>query len=97
MPWDPNQYLKFAGLRLRPALDLLAQVPADAPRTVYDLGAGAGNVTRLLRERWPGAAVTGVDSSAEMLDKARAETPEIQWQHADLADWVPPAPAEGSL
>jgi trans-aconitate 2-methyltransferase len=87
MPWDPAQYLKFAGPRLRPALDLLQAIHIDAPDVVYDLGAGAGNVTRLIRERWPQARLTGVDSSAEMLAKAAAENPTIAWQEADLATW----------
>ena len=29
-------------------------------RSVADLGAGAGNVTKLIKERWPGAAVRSV-------------------------------------
>jgi trans-aconitate 2-methyltransferase len=89
MPWDPAQYLKFAGPRLRPAIDLLARIEAAAPRLVYDLGAGAGNVTRLLAERWPQAEITGVDSSAEMLAKAAAELPHLAWEKADLAGWRP--------
>src|SRR5687767_6734795 len=72
MAWDPAQYLKFAGPRLRPALDLLQRIDAEAPGTVYDLGAGAGNVTRLIAARWPEARIVGVDSSAEMLAKAAA-------------------------
>ena len=67
MNWDPNQYLAFADLRLRPALDLLGRVPVAAPGTVVDLGCGAGNVTRVLAERWPGAQITGIDGSPEML------------------------------
>lgn len=94
MPWDPAQYLKFAGHRLRPALDLLARVDLDAPGDVYDLGAGAGNVTRLLRARWPEARVTGVDASPEMLAKAAAAAPDIAWTRADLATWRPPRPAD---
>ena len=73
--WDPNQYLKFTDHRLRPALDLLAQIPAADPRSIYDLGCGPGNITRLLAERWPDARVTGIDSSADMLAKARQEAP----------------------
>jgi trans-aconitate 2-methyltransferase len=93
MPWDPAQYLKFADHRLRPAIDLLNRIDvADATR-VYDLGAGTGNVTRLLKLRWPRAQVTGVDSSEEMLAKARKALPDIEWQCADLAAWRPPAPA----
>lgn len=94
MSWDPAQYLKFAGHRLRPAVDLLNRVDADAPAEVYDLGAGTGNVTRLLAARWPGARVTGVDASAEMLAKATADAPGIAWERADLAAWRPPRPAD---
>jgi len=94
MAWDPAQYLKFAGPRLRPALDLLQAIQAEAPGTVYDLGAGAGNVTRLIQDRWPAAHITGVDSSAEMLAKAAAENPTIAWREADLATWRAERPAD---
>ena len=94
MAWDPAQYLKFADHRLRPAIDLLSRVDAPDPREVYDLGAGAGNVTRLLRARWPDARITGVDGSREMLAKAAAAAPDIGWERADLAAWRPPRPAD---
>src|SRR5947207_12749880 len=94
MAWDPAQYLKFAGPRLRPALDLLQRIDKEAPSRVYDLGAGAGNVTRLIAARWPEARVVGIDSSAEMLAKAAAENPDIKWQQADLAAWRPDRPAD---
>jgi trans-aconitate 2-methyltransferase len=90
MPWDPAQYLKFAGPRLRPAIDLLGHVETTAPKLVYDLGCGAGNVTRLIAERWPEAKIVGVDGSAEMLAQAKADLPRIEWQQADLATWLPP-------
>ena len=70
--WNPTQYLRFGDERLRPALDLLARIPAEAPARVVDLGCGAGNVTRLLAARWPAAAISGVDSSGPMLERARA-------------------------
>jgi trans-aconitate 2-methyltransferase len=92
--WDPAQYLAFAGPRLRPALDLLARVPLAAPAVVYDLGCGAGNVTRLLAERWPSAAVAGVDGSASMLAAARAAVPAGTWVQADLGTWRAPRPAD---
>jgi trans-aconitate 2-methyltransferase len=91
--WDPNQYLKFADHRLRPAIDLLSRVRADEPGAVYDLGCGAGNVTKLLAERWPQARVTGVDSSMAMLEKARAAAPRIAFLHAELAAWRAAEPA----
>src|SRR4051794_629071 len=92
MAWDPAQYLKFAGPRLRPAVDLLQHIEVDRPELVVDLGAGAGNVTRLLAARWPEARVVGIDSSAEMLAKAAAESPGIEWRQADLGSWRPDRP-----
>ncbi|MGH7315895.1 MAG: methyltransferase domain-containing protein [Candidatus Rokuibacteriota bacterium] len=94
MVWDPAQYLKFADHRLRPAIDLLNRVALERPGKVYDLGAGAGNVTRLIKERWPEARVTGVDDSPAMLAKAAATAPAITWQQADLAAWSPSGPAD---
>ena len=93
MAWDPTQYLKFADHRLRPAIDLLNRIDAE-PSEVVDLGAGAGNVTRLIKMRWPGARVTGVDTSQEMLAKAAAAAPEIAWQLADLGAWRPERPVD---
>ncbi len=92
--WDPRQYLKFSDHRLRPALDLLGQIPNDSPRIVYDLGCGPGNITRLLAERWSGARVVGVDSSAEMLVKARQEAPAVTFVQAGIEQWSPPEPAD---
>lgn len=92
--WNPGQYLKFAGQRMRPAIDLLNQVAVEAPDVVYDLGCGPGNVTPYLKGRWPAARLVGIDSSAEMLEKARASDPSVDWVQADGATWKPAAPAE---
>ena len=92
--WNPTQYHRFADQRQRPAADLLARIPLSAPRIVYDLGCGSGKSTVLLAERWPEAAITGVDSSAEMLAAARRALQAIELVEADLADWSPPAPAD---
>ena len=91
--WDPTQYLKFADHRLRPALDLLARIRTEAPASVYDLGCGAGNVTKLLAERWPKARTTGIDSAMPMLEKARALAPRIAFIRGELAAWSAPEPA----
>ena len=87
--WDPAQYLRFAGERLRPALDLLAQVPLESPARVVDLGCGAGNVTAILKQRFPDALVSGVDGSAEMLTKARGAAPDCRFEQADVQAWQP--------
>jgi trans-aconitate 2-methyltransferase len=94
MSWSPSQYLKFSQPRLRPAMDLLARVPGEEPRHVYDLGCGTGNVTAALVARWPRASVTGVDSSAAMLARAASDLPQVRWLQCGLADWQPDAPAD---
>lgn len=85
--WDPSHYLAYADHRGRPFVDLLARVDAAAPRSVVDLGCGPGNMTRLLAERWPDATVTGVDSSADMIARARADHPDLAWEEGDVRDW----------
>ena len=94
MPWDPAQYLVFGDHRLRPALDLLQRVALDAPARIVDLGCGAGNVTKIIRQRWPQARILGVDGSPEMLERARSADPKTEWQLADVSTWAPPAPVE---
>jgi trans-aconitate 2-methyltransferase len=92
--WNPAQYLKFADERTRPAADLLARVPLAAPDDVVDLGCGPGNSTALLARRWPGARVTGVDSSASMLRRAAQDHPGPTWEQADIARWAAKAPVD---
>ena len=87
--WSSTQYLKFADERTRAARDLLAQVPLKAPRLVYDLGCGPGNSTELLVARYPEARVIGLDSSPDMLAKARQSCPQAHFVEADLARWQP--------
>lgn len=87
--WDPDQYLKFADHRLRPALELLDRVPLAAPRVIYDLGCGSGHVTRLMSQRWPAATVYGLDQSPEMLAQAAAEPSPVHWLETDIRDWTP--------
>ena len=94
MAWDPQQYLKFGGERLRPAHDLLARVTLAAPRDIVDLGCGTGTVTALLQARWPKARILGVDNSESMLERARVALPEVVWQQDNLATWAPAAPVD---
>src|SRR5208282_2638213 len=92
MAWDPQQYLKFGGERLRPAHDLIARVTLGAPRDIVDLGCGTGTVTALLQARWPKARILGVDNSESMLERARIALPEVVWQQDILATLARAAP-----
>ncbi len=87
--WSAKQYLKFEDERTRPPRDLLAQVPLQRPHCVVDLGCGPGNSTELLLERYPHSEVFGLDSSPDMLRKARERLPNCKFIEADIATWKP--------
>lgn len=87
MPWEPDRYLQFSDERLRPAIDLLGRIPLSRPSHIVDFGCGAGNVTRLLAERWPDADITGLDSSPEMLERARNTLPSARFELAGVEYW----------
>lgn len=86
--WDPERYLTYADERGRPFVDLLQRVAATDPRTLVDLGCGPGNLTALLHDRWPRAQVIGLDSSPEMVERARRDHPGLAFDVADLRDWA---------
>lgn len=97
--WDPDRYLVYADERGRPFADLLSRVAAVAPRRVVDLGCGPGHLTALLAARWPAADVLGVDSSPEMVRRARRvvapDAPRVRFEEGDLRSWSPPASTRG--
>jgi trans-aconitate 2-methyltransferase len=90
--WDAGGYARFRDLRLRPALDLLARVPDLPGGDIVDLGCGAGAVVPALSARWTARAIIGVDTSAAMLDGARATGLYTRLAQVDIADWQPDTP-----
>jgi trans-aconitate 2-methyltransferase len=85
--WDANQYLRFEDERTRPPLDLIQRVRLTDPQRCIDLGCGPGNSTELVAARFPDAKVEGLDSSPDMLEKARKRLPQLSFTLADLGSW----------
>lgn len=88
MTWSPSQYLAFEDDRTRPVRDLAAAIPTAA-RTAVDVGCGPGNSTEVLAARFQGAAVSGFDSSPEMVEAARRRLPGLSFEVADVTGWTP--------
>lgn len=94
--WDPAQYLRFGDERSRPFFDLVAQIQADQPGLVVDLGCGPGQLTAALAHRWRGARVHGIDSDPAMISAAcrRAIPGRLSFSAGDLTDWRPGQPVD---
>ena len=87
--WEPQTYLRYADIRFRAGLDLIARIPRLPYSTVYDLGSGTGHLTHILAGTFSAAKVIGLDSSPEMLAEARHEFPDLDWQQTDIGSWSP--------
>lgn len=94
--WNPGAYLTYASERTQPFIDLLQRVRAPQATSILDLGCGAGNGMPVLRGMWPHARITGVDSSAEMLDRAREATDDdrISYRRSDIREITLDEPAD---
>jgi trans-aconitate 2-methyltransferase len=80
--WDPALYQSshsFVWERGRGLVQLLAP---RAGERILDVGCGTGQLTAEIAQA--GAQVVGVDSSAAMIDQARANFPDMRFEQADV-------------
>ena len=61
-------------------------------RRILELGVGTGETARRVLERHPGAHLTGIDVSPEMLEEARGHLPGADLRVARLEDPLPAGP-----
>lgn len=94
MAWDPDRYLRFADHRTRPGMELAFRIPDIDARSIVDLGSGTGHLTAHLAERWPEASILGIDSSEEMVERARFDHPSLEWVVGDVGTWQPKEPVD---
>jgi trans-aconitate 2-methyltransferase len=87
MPWDPDQYHKFQSQRFAPFDDLFAMIDVRPGLRVVDLGCGTGELTARLAEQLPQSDIVGIDSSPEMLARARSlASPGLRFERGAIED-----------
>lgn len=91
--WDPETYLEMMRAEM-PGFDglqdaAIAAIPF-APKRVLELGVGTGETARRLLAAHPDAQMTGLDSSPEMLFRARELG--IETRLARMEDPLPDGP-----
>jgi trans-aconitate 2-methyltransferase len=86
--WDADAYHRVSGPQAAWAEAVLDRLELAGDEVVLDAGCGSGRVTRLLLERLPRGRVIAVDSSAEMVARAREELAgaPADVRQADLAE-----------
>lgn len=81
MEWDASLYDKKHDFVAEYGKGLLEFIPHDRKQTILDLGCGTGTLTAQLVEM--GSRVMGVDSSRQMIGRAKAQFPGIEFQVCD--------------
>lgn len=83
--WNPTQYMMFASERTQPSIDLAVRLKGcgACPKTIADIGCGAGNSTVVLKSAFADADIVGIDSSENMIERARAEHPKLRFELCD--------------
>src|SRR6478735_9577663 len=91
--WKPDGYLDLIKQEI-PRYDELQEQAIAAipfpPERVLELGMGTGETTRRLLEAYPDAWVIGLDSSADMVFRARENYDDVQL--ARMEDPLPEGP-----
>jgi tRNA (cmo5U34)-methyltransferase len=94
--WDPETYLQNMLEEVPSYLEFQEQaaaaVKAVEARTILELGIGTGETARRVLAAHPDAHLTAIDSSAEMLERARSVVPDADLRLAQLQDPLPDGP-----
>jgi trans-aconitate methyltransferase len=76
--WDADLYQSSHAFVWQQAADLIDLLDPKRGERVLDLGCGTGQLTARIRER--GADVIGIDRSEAMVDQARQNFPDLQFE-----------------
>jgi trans-aconitate 2-methyltransferase len=91
--WDAATYDRVADPQTRWGRVVLDRLPLEGTEHVLDAGCGSGRVTELIAERLPNGRVIALDSSAAMIEAARARLApfgdRVEYVVADLGQPLP--------
>jgi trans-aconitate methyltransferase len=73
--WNAADYAEHSAAQFIWAQELIAKLGLQGDESVLDIGCGDGKVTAVLAAWLPRGSVTGIDSSANMLDLASTRFP----------------------
>jgi tRNA (cmo5U34)-methyltransferase len=93
--FHPDAYLELMLSEMpgyRRLQDEAAAATGSRARRLLELGTGTGETARRVLARHPGAALVGIDESADMLAAARAVLPGADLRVARLQDALPAGP-----
>jgi tRNA (cmo5U34)-methyltransferase len=94
--WDPETYLQnmLAEVPSYPNLQAeTAQATTDVQaRTILELGIGTSETAKRVLAQHPDARLTAIDSSPEMVERARSVVPQAELRVARLEDALPAGP-----
>lgn len=86
--WNAADYDQQHSFVWKFGSDVIELLAPKAGERVLDLGCGTGHLTQQIAER--GASVIGIDPSREMIAKARAAYPKLQFEIADAREFRAP-------
>jgi tRNA (cmo5U34)-methyltransferase len=94
--WDPETYLENMLAEVPSYPDLqeytAAAIKDVTAQTILELGIGTGETAKRVLAAHPGAQLTAIDSSEEMLERARRVVPWADLRLARLEDELPAGP-----
>lgn len=83
--WNSEQYLKFKAQRTQPCKDLISRLDMSDASSILDIGCGPGNSTAELRRKNQNAYILGIDSSDDMILKAKQLYNDVDFMLCDAS------------
>jgi trans-aconitate methyltransferase len=90
--WNAGEYDSRHSYVWTLAADLVELLAARAGERIVDLGCGTGHLTAQIAER--GADVMGIDASAEMVEQARENYPQLDFRVGDARTFSVDGPVD---